>query len=78
MGACISTDLPDSYLPRLRLGGPSLDVSLKRAATRVVVLSIRAAEQARIREAQRKGNNVAILVNVKVTQGALGKDEWQP
>lgn len=80
MGGCVSGELPDSFLPQVHLDGSFLDVSIRKSATRILALRIRQQDQARIRQLQQQyGNkkNVAIEVTVKVTTGAMCKEETQ-
>lgn len=77
MGACVSGELPETYLPQLQLDGGALDVSTRKSATRILLLRIRPQDQARVRQLQQQQAgatpraNLAIEVTVRVTRGAL-------
>src|SRR4051812_34196779 len=72
MGACVSGELSESYLPQLSLDGSTLDVAVRKSATRILLLRIRPADAHRIRAIQsREGRRVAIEVLVTVPTGAL-------
>lgn len=75
MGTCASLPLGDTYLPQLTLDGSTLDVAVRRTATRILLLRIRPQDQSRIRQIQtQQQKKVAIEVLVTVPQGALCKD----
>ena len=75
MGTCASLPLGDAYLPQLTLDGSTLDVAVRRTATRILLLRIRPQDQTRIRQIQtQQQKKVAIEVLVTVPQGALCKE----
>ena len=78
MGACVSGELPETYLPQIQLDGGAVDVSTRKSATRILLLRIRPQDQVRIRQIQQQQaagaiarTNLAIEVTVRVTRGAL-------